>query len=54
MINSPCNNICTKDPNSELCKGCSRTQVEIANWLFYNDNQKKNVLNAIKNRNKNF
>ena len=31
MIESPCKDICTKDPESGLCVGCGRTQEEIAN-----------------------
>ena len=38
MIDSPCNDICTTDPESGLCVGCGRTQEEISNWLFFDDN----------------
>ena len=44
MIDSPCNDICTTDPESGLCVGCGRTQEEISNWLFFDDKQKKMVL----------
>ena len=52
MVLSPCNDICTSDPESGLCVGCGRTQEEIANWLFFTDKQKENVLKALKSRNK--
>jgi len=54
MIDSPCNNICTTDSKSGLCIGCGRTQVEISNWLFFDDKQKKTVLMNLKRRNKIF
>ena len=41
MIESPCNDICTTDQESGSCIGCGRTQEEIANWLFYTNEQKK-------------
>ena len=51
MIDSPCNDICTIDPESGLCVGCRRSTQEIANWLNYSDKQKKRVLKEIKSRN---
>ena len=51
MIDSPCNDVCTIDPESRLCVGCSRTSDEIVNWLSYTDKQKKNVLKELKYRN---
>ena len=32
MIPSPCVNICTVDPDSGYCLGCSRTEDEIFKW----------------------
>ena len=52
MIDSPCNDICTTDQENGLCIGCGRTQEEIANWLFYTNEQKKKVLKALESRNK--
>ncbi len=51
MIDSPCNNICTPDPESGLCTGCGRTFEEIVNWPRYTNKQKKNVLKELKYRN---
>ncbi|MDC6465628.1 DUF1289 domain-containing protein [Pelagibacteraceae bacterium] len=50
MIDSPCNDICTTDSESNLCVGCGRTKEEIANWLFFTDKQKEQVLFDIKSR----
>jgi len=51
MVDSPCNDICTTDPETELCVGCGRTKGEISNWLIYSDEQKKSVLKELKRRN---
>ena len=51
MVDSPCNDICSTDPESGLCVGCGRTEEEIANWLIYNDNEKARVLKYLKVRN---
>jgi len=51
MIDSPCNDICTTDPESGLCVGCGRTTFEIENWFSYSDNQKKKLLKDLKTRN---
>jgi len=52
MVDSPCNDICTEDPESGLCMGCGRNKEEIANWLFYNEEQKKQVLLRLENQKK--
>ena len=51
MIDSPCNDICTIDAQSNLCIGCGRTQDEIAGWVYYTENQKIKLLKDLKNRN---
>ena len=51
MVDSPCNDICTTDPESGLCVGCGRTKKEISNWLIYSDNEKARVLKELKYRN---
>ena len=50
MIDSPCTDICTTDPESGLCIGCGRTKKEIENWFSYTDSEKKQVLMKIKKR----
>ena len=47
---SPCIKVCKIDLQTNLCIGCKRTQDEIANWLFYTDIQKIEVLEKLKNR----
>ena len=51
MVDSPCNDVCTTDPESGLCVGCGRTPYEIENWFSYSDNQKKKLLKDLKTRN---
>jgi len=50
MVESPCNAVCSIDADSGLCVSCSRTEEEIVNWLIYGEEQKKMVLENIKNR----
>ena len=50
MADSPCIDICTTDPQSGLCVGCSRTQEEISNWITYSELQKRQVLINIEKR----
>ena len=52
MIDSPCVDICTTDPESGLCVGCGRTVEEIANWVTFSDKEKKKVLIELEKRNK--
>ena len=52
MYESPCNDICTTDPDSGLCIGCGRTQNEISNWVGYTEKEKGIVLQKLKLRNK--
>ena len=52
MIDSPCVDICTTDPESGLCVGCGRTTEEIANWVIFSDKEKKKVLIELEKRNK--
>jgi len=51
VVDSPCNDTCATDLESELCIGCGRTKDEISNWLIYSDEQKKSVLQDLKRRN---
>ena len=52
MIDSPCIDLCTTDPESGLCIGCGRTPKEIENWVFFSEKQKEQVLKNLDNRNK--
>jgi predicted Fe-S protein YdhL (DUF1289 family) len=52
MIDSPCIDLCTTDPESGLCIGCGRTPEEIENWVSFSEKQKEQVLKNLDNRNK--
>ena len=41
MIETPCIGICTIVDNK--CVGCTRTNEEISNWLFYTDEKRKKI-----------
>ena len=40
MVDSPCKNICTLDPDKKICLGCYRYIDEIENWQFLSDKDK--------------
>ncbi len=44
MIISPCEKICSVDPNSGLCMGCGRNMTEIERWAKYSDAERKQVM----------
>jgi uncharacterized protein len=43
-IESPCANLCTLEPVSELCLGCGRTLREIANWSAFTASERVSVM----------
>ena len=43
---SPCIGICST-LFDEVCKGCGRTAVEVSNWVFLSDDEKRNVWKRI-------
>jgi uncharacterized protein len=49
-IPSPCISICAVDETSGYCKGCYRTVDEVASWLYYNNAQKSDVLDKLRQR----
>ncbi|NBO18229.1 MAG: DUF1289 domain-containing protein [Proteobacteria bacterium] len=49
-VPSPCISICALDEHSGLCKGCYRTGDEIAHWLYYSDDEKRQVLARLEQR----
>lgn len=51
MVESPCNNKCGLDDNNK-CLSCNRTLNEIINWCDMTDEEKKKVLEKIKERSK--
>lgn len=44
MIESPCNKICTLDPQSGLCLGCGRTIDEIARWPAMSETERARIM----------
>jgi len=49
-VPSPCTDLCSINPETELCEGCYRTIDEIAEWSHYSDQEKLEILSAIKKR----
>ncbi|WP_333841556.1 DUF1289 domain-containing protein [Pelomicrobium sp.] len=49
-VPSPCVQVCTLDPATEVCRGCFRTLEEIANWPSYTEAQKAEVWRRIAER----
>ena len=46
-VASPCTDVCEMDAASGLCRGCFRTQDEIAAWGALDANAKRAVLAAL-------
>lgn len=42
-VKSPCIKVCKYD-SEKNCMGCHRSMDEITNWIFYNDDEKLQVL----------
>lgn len=49
-VSSPCVEVCEIDYVKKVCAGCYRTLDEIAAWGYANDNEKRRILNNIKDR----
>jgi predicted Fe-S protein YdhL (DUF1289 family) len=49
-MQSPCNRICTIEPNSGLCRGCGRTLTEIAEWTTLTDAARTRVMAELRQR----
>jgi predicted Fe-S protein YdhL (DUF1289 family) len=49
-ILTPCENICTLDPASGLCRGCGRNLAEIERWTAYSDAERARVMGELPNR----
>ena len=46
-VPSPCNSICTIDAKLGVCIGCYRTLDEIASWMRYSDDRKREVVRSL-------
>jgi hypothetical protein len=49
-IESPCDGNCNIDSDTQLCVGCFRTIDEIIGWYTSADEQKKIVMEKVKDR----
>lgn len=49
-VKSPCISVCAMDEARQFCKGCLRTAEEVAHWLYYTDEQKRQVLQRLQQR----
>lgn len=50
VIESPCNDDCSIDPATGLCRGCMRTADEIANWLSYTKEERRRIMGGLSKR----
>ena len=46
MVDSPCTNVCALEDG--LCVGCGRTVAEIASWQSMSDDERAQVVQAIR------
>jgi predicted Fe-S protein YdhL (DUF1289 family) len=44
VIESPCNRVCTIDPDTDLCLGCGRSLDEITAWTRMSDAERARVM----------
>jgi uncharacterized protein len=49
-IASPCINICSLDPNQEICLGCFRYLHEIEKWNSLSDQEKVKIVDELDKR----
>jgi len=47
---TPCLGICRINRHSQLCEGCCRSAVEVAEWLFYSNEQKREIMEQLVDR----
>lgn len=49
-IATPCAKVCVLDPQSGLCRGCSRTAAEIGGWLGFSTEQRAAIMRDLPRR----
>jgi predicted Fe-S protein YdhL (DUF1289 family) len=49
-ISSPCTKVCTIDPRSRLCIGCSRSLQEIGNWSRLSEGERLRIMAELPQR----
>ena len=47
---TPCINICRLE--GDRCVGCGRTMQQIANWIYYTDEQRQQIVDEVFNNDK--
>jgi len=47
---SPCVGVCQINAKTKFCLGCFRTLREVAHWSRYSDDEKREVLAALRQR----
>lgn len=50
QIESPCVLVCAIDPKTGYCFGCGRTAGEIANWLNYSAQERRQIMDGLGER----
>ena len=49
-VPSPCNRVCTIDPDTGYCIGCARTLDEISAWGMITDAERRRIVDALPGR----
>lgn len=44
---TPCLGICRINRHSQLCEGCHRSAAEVAEWLFYSNERKREIMDQL-------
>ncbi len=47
---TPCIGICQINKHTQLCEGCRRSLTEVAEWLYYDDDKKRRVIDELARR----
>ncbi len=50
MMKTPCVNICELDKEKNICKGCFRTVDEITKWIFFEDEERDEIIGSLEKR----
>jgi len=49
-IETPCVQICSIDPTSDLCNGCGRTLDEITRWYGMSNDERRRIMAELPSR----
>lgn len=47
---TPCIGICRINKHTSLCEGCRRSMTEVAEWLYYDDDKKRRIIDEAARR----